>query len=101
MTSILSSWNRKECVEAIFLDLTKAFICINHELLIHKLQYRGIRGVTLDWFRFYLFDRKQRVEMKLTSSVADCSNWRNIKHGVPKGSVLGQLSFTMLLKQFF
>ena len=60
MESILSAWNRKECVARIFFDLTKVCDCVNHELLIHKLLYYGIRGVTLDWFRSHLFDRKQR-----------------------------------------
>jgi len=59
--SILSAWSRKECfflyiyirkecVAGIFFDLTKVFDCINHALLIHTLQYYGIRGVILDWF---------------------------------------------------
>ena len=96
--SILNAWSRRECVAGILFDLTKVFDCVNHELLIHKLQYYGIRGVTLDWFRSYLFNRKQRVKMKLISTLYDCCNWRNIKHGVPSGSVLGQLSFNMLHK---
>ena len=99
--SILSVSNRRECVAGIVFDLTKVFHCINHKLLIHKLQYYGIRGVTLDCFRSYLFDRKQRVKMKLISTLEDCCNWRIIKHRVPQGPVSGTLSFNMLHKQFW
>jgi len=64
----LSTWSRKECGAGIFFDLTKVFDCVNHELLIHKLQYYGVRGVTLNWFRSCQFEREQRVKMKLIST---------------------------------
>ena len=54
----------------------------------------------MDWYRSYLFDRKQGVIMKLISTLNDCCNWRNIKHRVPQGSVLGPLSFNMSQKRF-
>jgi len=58
------------------------FDCVNHELLIHRLQFYGIKGVTLDWFRSHLFYWKQRVKMKLRNTIADSCNWRIIKRGV-------------------
>jgi hypothetical protein len=61
---ILKAWNNKEHVIGIFCDITKAFDCVNHELLLMKLQYYGVQGKMLDWFRSYLQTRKQRVELK-------------------------------------
>jgi len=62
MEYILNTWNRKKYVPRIFCELTKAFDCVNQELLIHTLQFYGIREETLDCFRSYLFDRKQKVK---------------------------------------
>jgi hypothetical protein len=61
---ILNAWNSKEYVTGIFCDIAKAFDCISHELLLMKLQYYGVRGVILDWFKSYLQHRRQRVELK-------------------------------------
>jgi len=82
--SIFIARNRKKYVAGIFHDLTKVSECVNHELLIHRLQFYRIRGVTLDWFRSNFFDRKQRVKIKLINTIADSYNWRIIKHGVPQ-----------------
>ena len=49
---------------AVFLDLSKAFDTLNHDLLLHKMERYGIRGVTLEWFKSYLHDRKDTCEMQ-------------------------------------
>ena len=78
----------------IFCDLTKVFDCVNHVIFLSKLHFCGIRGITADWFRSYLSNRKQRVEVK--SSIAahiSSSDWGIVKEGVLQGSILGPVLF--------
>ena len=70
----------------VFLDLSKAFDTINHEILFDKLAYYGIRRLALDWVKSYFSNRSQFVQFNDYSS---CSN--NIRCGVPQGSILGPL----------
>ena len=74
----------------IFLDLSKAFDTIDHTILLDKLCRYGIRGVTLNWFKHYLNDRKQFVSYNNTTSVS-----MKVTCGVPQGSILGPLLFIL------
>ena len=66
----------------------KSFSYINHDILLNKLEYYGIRGVALDVFKSNLQNRPQIVKVGGITS-----NPMNVKYGVPQGSVIGPLLF--------
>ena len=72
----------------IFIDLSKAFDTIDHTILLDTLCRYGIIGVTLNWFKHYLNDRKHFVSYNNTTSVS-----MKLTCGVPQGSILGPLLF--------
>ncbi len=69
---------------------TQAFDAVPHQTLIKKLNNYGIRGTASDWFKSYLENRKMYVQYDGKSTV------QNLEYGVPQGSVLGPLLFTIL-----
>ena len=73
---------------AVFLDLTKAFDTVDHEILLSKLLSIGLYGTSLKWFQSYITERKQR-----TCCESELSNELRVTHGVPQGSILGPLLF--------
>ena len=73
---------------AIFIDLSKAFDTIDHQILLNKLHYYGIRGTALHWFKSYLSNRTQYVQFEDVSS-----SKMFLSTGVPQGSILGPLLF--------
>jgi hypothetical protein len=52
-------------VGGIFCDLAKAFDCVNHEILLTKLHYFGIKGSRVNWCKSYKTNRKQKIEIKI------------------------------------
>jgi len=70
-------------IMGIVLDVQKAFDCVNHELLLKKLNYSGIRGVANNLLKSFLSERTQIVQVNDCSSKA-----RGITCGVPQGTVL-------------
>ena len=71
--------DRNEHAVGVFLDLSKAFDTVDHNILLDKLEHYGIRGVALDWVRSYLSNRLQFVQFN-----GQCSSPQTICCGVPQ-----------------
>jgi hypothetical protein len=85
---ILTQMDHNRIPINLYLDLSKAFDCLDHKILLSKLQYYGFTGVSLSLMKSYLQNRKQLVKFNETDS-----DYMLIRTGVPQGSILGPLMF--------
>ena len=81
---------------ALLIDLSKAFDCLNHKLLIAKLNAYSFTLPVLKLIHNYLSNRKQRVRVNDSYSL-----WQDILSGVPQGSIVGALLFNIFLADLF
>ena len=85
---VLSNFEKKKKTGALYLDLSKAFDTINHDMLLRRLECMGVRGEAHNWLKSYLSDRSLIVKIKgKTGDVL--SKQCNVNSGCPQGSVLG------------
>ena len=84
------SVDRGNAVAAVFIDFSKAFDSISYPLLVKKLQSIGVADIALTWFHDFLTNRQQRVVID-----GHASSWLTIQKGVPQGSLLGPLLFSI------
>jgi exonuclease III len=94
---ILMNMDRQQVTLLVLLDLSAAFDTVDHRILLHRMETSfGITGTVLEWFRSYLTNRSQRVVFGEGQSKSF-----QLPYGVPQGSCLGPLLFTVYSSKLF
>ena len=89
---ILSMLDNNSNVDVVYLDFSKAFDKVDHKIVLNKINNLGIEGKVHSWLKSFLTGRKQSVMVN-----GIMSEFKEVKSGVPQGSVLGPLIFLILI----
>ena len=100
LLTTLEKWTNKldkrKLMCVMFMNLSKAFDSINHNLLVAKLEAYGFSGTSLQLMRSYLKNCKQRVYVN-----SSFSEWETVSIGILQGSIFNPLLFNIFLNDFF
>jgi hypothetical protein len=93
LNEVYRNIDKKQVTLLVGLDLSAAFDTIEHSILLNRLEHTfGISGLILDWIKSYITDRYQFVKIN-----ENCSKQQKCSFGVPQGSVLGPILFTLYI----